>query len=118
MPIVLDPEIKKESESLSNVRRQRLVKDQKKKLREASRETVEMKSSKTFISLEEAKRSIEHYGDLIKVDSPHAHGDSIPRPPSRSPSEVLPYVMSKTLVRDIRFIDQKEPIGVKSFRFV
>lgn len=57
-----------------------------------------MKASKAFISLEEVKRSVEHYGDVIKVDSPHTHGDVIPRPPSQTPSETLPYIQSQTLV--------------------
>lgn len=110
---VLNSDIKQQPSSLGNLRHQRSMNDQKKKLSQEPRLTPETKPSKTFISLEEVKQSMEHYGEVIINDDPHADSDSIPRPPSQSASEILPYVLSKTLVRGFTLIIKSKNMAIK-----
>lgn len=53
-----------------------------------------------IVSLDQPRRSFNYNTDtILHVSSPNVEGDLRPRPASQSPSQVLPYVQSATLVR-------------------
>lgn len=57
--------------------------------------------TKKYLSLDEPRTTIEHSHDLVQVKSPIIESELLPKPASRSPSQILPYVQSKCLVSQL-----------------
>lgn len=64
------------------------------RLEEIRKEKVDLPD---VISLDPPRLSIDH-PLAVQVPSPIMRGDLLPKPASKSPSQVLPYVQSKTFV--------------------